>query len=98
MTRDEALATLRAHEGLLRQRGVLHAAVFGSVPRGEQHEHSDLDIMVEIDPLQTLDIYAYVGLKRLIGGLFAQPVDVVEAAALKRGLSESARRDADYAF
>ena len=49
--------------------------------------------MVEIDPLQTLDIYAYVGLKRLIGGLFAQPVDVVEAAALKRGLSESGRRD-----
>src|SRR5438034_3092098 len=41
MTLQDALATLRRHESALRERGVAHAAVFGSVVRGDDRPDSD---------------------------------------------------------
>ena len=38
------LANLRAHEVELRERGVVHVAVFGSVVRAEKREDSDVDV------------------------------------------------------
>jgi predicted nucleotidyltransferase len=98
MTRDEAIATLRVHAASLRARGVQHAAVFGSVARGDQRAGSDIDILIELDPDRTIDVYTYVGLKRFIGELFPSPVDVVDREALKGGVAETARREAAYAF
>ena len=40
------LETLRAHETELRGLGVAHAAVFGSVARGEERAESDIDVLV----------------------------------------------------
>jgi predicted nucleotidyltransferase len=47
---DTVLETLRAHEGELRRLGMSHAAVFGSVARGEARMDSDVDVLVELDP------------------------------------------------
>jgi predicted nucleotidyltransferase len=98
MTREKVLDRLRAHESELRQRGVLHAGVFGSVARGEQGARSDIDILIELDPAREIDVYAYVGIKRFVGELFPAPVDVVDLAALRPGLGKAARRDAAHAF
>lgn len=98
MDRDTALERLRRYQGELQQRGILHAAVFGSVARGEATEESDLDILIEIDPHLPMDIYTYAGLKRFIADLFPVPTDVVNRAALKKGLLPNAQQDAVYAF
>ena len=98
MTLNEAINVLRTHEAELRGRGVRRAAVFGSVARGEAGPQSDVDILVELDPDRRLDVFAYVGLKRYIAGLFAAEVDVVNRAALKPHVGEPAGRDAVYAF
>lgn len=45
---DHALTVLRARAEELRARGILHAAVFGSVARREDRPDSDLDLLVEI--------------------------------------------------
>jgi len=50
MHAQDAIAILRRHESALRARGVAHAAVFGSVARGDNHLESDLDILVEFEP------------------------------------------------
>src|ERR1700722_12973885 len=50
MDTREAIATIRRHESALRARGVAYAAVFGSVARGDNRPHSDLDILVEFEP------------------------------------------------
>jgi predicted nucleotidyltransferase len=42
-----ALRILKDHEPELRRRGVVHAAVFGSVARGEANAVSDVDILIE---------------------------------------------------
>ena len=98
MTRDAVIATLRANEAALRLRGVAHAALFGSVARGQAGPHSDIDIMVEIDPAAEVDLYDYVGITRFIGDLFAGKVDVSNRASLKAHVRPAAERDAVHAF
>ena len=98
MKRDEVIAILRQHESTLRARGVTHAALFGSVARGDARPDSDVDIMIELDPSCGLDIFKYAGLKMYIEGLFPGPVDVVDRDALKPLLRAPTANDAIYAF
>ena len=47
-------------------RGVTHAAVFGSVARGEATERSDVDLLVEFEPGAQL---SYLDLERIADDL-----------------------------
>ena len=75
-----------------------HAALFGSVARGDAGPLSDLDILIELAPDAELDAFAYAGLMRYIAGLFSGPVDVVNRDALKPHTRRPAASDAIYAF
>ena len=96
--RDEAVEILVKNRKALRARGILHAALFGSVARGDAGTRSDLDILIELDPKLNLDIFAYSGLKRYVAELFSGPVDVVNKDALKPHLRGPVSADAIYAF
>ena len=98
MNAEAAVATLRRHENDLRSRGVVHAAVFGSVARGENRPDSDLDILVEFERGAEGSIYDYMRFKEYVAGLFDGPVDVIDRAALKPHLRAPVARDALYAF
>src|ERR1700709_1389230 len=98
MNCQDVIATLRAHEPALRARGVRHASLFGSVARGTASPDSDIDIMVELDLDAIQDVYAYVGLKAYIAGLFAGPVDVIDRDGLKAHVRAPAEADAVNAF
>ena len=98
MDTQDALTTLRRHERELRARGVAHAAIFGSVARGDSRSGSDLDVMIDLAPEAPLTIYAYVDLKEYIAGLFEGQVDVVTREALKPYVRPAATADALYAF
>jgi predicted nucleotidyltransferase len=98
MNSQEAIAILLQHRDALRAQGVRHAALFGSVARGEARPDSDLDILIELEPDAELDVFGYVGLKMYIEGLFAGSVDVVNREALKSHLRPSIGADAIYAF
>jgi uncharacterized protein len=98
MNSIEAIETLRRSEQALRDRGVMHAALFGSVARGGDHSNSDIDIMIEIDPNARMTVFEYVDLKDYIAGLFDRPVDVVNREGLKPYVGPAATSDAIYAF
>ena len=49
MTRDEALAKLRALRPQLEALGFRHVWLFGSVARDEAGPESDVDLLVEVD-------------------------------------------------
>ena len=96
MSPDNIIATLKENEAVLRQRGVAHAALFGSRSRGD--DGPDIDIMIEIAPDVSMDIYAYVGITQFIEDMFPEPVDVSNRSALKPHVKPAAERDAIYAF
>jgi uncharacterized protein len=98
MDRDTALATLRAHEAELRRRGVSHAAIFGSVARGDATAASDLDILIDLDPTMSMDLFGYVAMTQYLGDLFDVPVDIANHRRLKPLVRPQAERDAIYAF
>ncbi len=98
MNRDQALAILQRHRPELQDRGVRHAALFGSTARGDRHAGSDIDIVIELAEDTTIGVYDYVALKDYIAGLFDGSVDVVNRDALKTHLRSAALGDAVYAF
>ncbi len=93
-----AIDILRAHEGELQRRGVRHAALFGSVARGESHAGSDLDIVIDLDEGIGLDVYGYVGLCHFIDDLFPVAVDVANRKTLKPRVRARLERDAIPVF
>jgi len=98
MNRDQVIATLRAHEPALRQRGVLHAALFGSLAREEAAPASDIDIMIELEPDAPIGLFEYVGITQYLDDLFPVHVEVANRDRLKALVRPSAERDAIYAF
>lgn len=98
MNAQDALATLRRYEADLRARGIRHAAVFGSVARGDNRPDSDLDIIIDIEPDAHVTVFDYVGLKEYIASLFDGPVDVVSRDGLKPHVRPVAMANAVYAF
>jgi len=98
MNRQQILDRLRENERALRERGVTHAAVFGSRARGDNRPDSDTDIMIDVDPEAHISVYDYVGLKEYIASLFDGPVDVVSRDGLKPFVRPAATADAVYAF
>jgi len=98
MKRDEVIARLKEAEPALRARGIRHAAVFGSVARGEERPDSDIDILVDLDPEAQLTIYDYVGIKEYVSELFDGAVDVVSSGGLKPLIRPRVTAEAKYAF
>jgi len=97
-TLDTILETLRAHEGELRRFGVSHAAVFGSVARGEANLDSDVDVLVELDQERPMGIFEYAKLKLYINDILNGVGDVVNRRTLKPLLRDSILRDAIHTF
>jgi predicted nucleotidyltransferase len=98
MKRDDVLQKLKDAEAALRAHGVAHAALFGSLARGEDQPDSDIDIMVEIAPDSPMDLLRYVGIVQYIEELFPVPVDVANREGLKPLVRPGVERDAVYAF
>jgi predicted nucleotidyltransferase len=98
MDKHDIIARLKENEAALRAQGVAHAALFGSVARGDQRPDSDIDIMIELDPAARVTMFDYVDIKEYIESLFQGRVDVVNRDGLKPFVRPRAASDAIYAF
>jgi predicted nucleotidyltransferase len=98
MEKDAVIAVLKAAEPALRSQGVAHAALFGSVARGEQRPDSDIDIMVEISAEAEIGVFGFAKIVNLIEDLFPTRVDVSNRACLRPYVRPSAEGEAVYAF
>src|SRR6516225_604595 len=96
--RERVVATLRAHQTELHRRGVRHAALFGSIARGEGKRTSDIDVLIELDPQAPIGLFEYVEIMQYLGDLFPVRVDVANRSSLKPLVRPTIERDAIYAF
>jgi uncharacterized protein len=97
-TLEAVLEALRAHESELQRLGVSHAAVFGSVARGEARANSDIDVLVELDHNRPMGIFEYARLKLYINEILDGAGDVVNRRTLKPLLRDTILRQAVHAF
>jgi uncharacterized protein len=98
MDKQQILDRLRENERALRERGVTHAALFGSRARGDNRPDSDIDILIDLAPEAPIGVWEYSGLKTYIANLFEGSVDVVSRETLKPYIRPAATADAVYAF
>ena len=82
----------------MRRLGVSHAAVFGSVARGEARADSDIDVFVELAPDQPMGIFEYARLKIYVNEILDGAADVVNRRTLKPLLRDNILHVAVYAF
>jgi len=95
---NHALGTLRAHEAELRGLGVGHAAVFGSVARGEAGPESDVDVLVELDEARPMGLFQYARVKLYIEEILGGNADIANRTTLKPLLRDHILKDAVRAF
>ncbi len=69
--------------------------LFGSVARGDAHEGSDIDILVDMDPVDGNLLMRASGLLEETRELFGRDdIDVVPVGLLRDGVSATAMEDA----
>ena len=77
---------------ILREHGVRHASLFGSVARGEQREDSDIDLLVDLPPGASLMDLSRLGLE--LEDALGRSVDLVTSfEALHPIIQERLRRE-----
>lgn len=80
-TTQEIIRLLReAKPELERRYGIARLCLFGSYARGEQHQESDVDILVEVDPSIGL---RFVDLAHTLEEILGTRVEVVSRRAIK---------------
>ena len=99
LTLPDALAILRAHRAELEARGIRHAALFGSLARGEAGPDSDIDVLIDFVPGLRMGIYQYVGHQLFVSDMFDGPkINVVGLDSLRPEVRPSVEREAIHAF
>ena len=98
ITAQDVLATLRAHAAELRAAGIRHAALFGSIARGDAEPDSDIDLAVELDPAARIDLFTLSALERRLADLLGRPVDLVPEPVETPRLHANIERDRLRAF
>lgn len=100
MLREEAIQRLRRHADELRQAGVAHVSLFGSVARDAAGPGSDVDVVVETAPGRPLTLFTIGPLRDLLSSILGRSVDVVDKAGLERTqrLKQSVAHDLFHVF
>ena len=90
----EILNILKANKTDLQARYPIRAlGVFGSVSRNEQHEGSDVDVLVDVAPEIGL---GFIDLAEELERLLAEKVDLVSTRAIRPQYSSIIHRDLIY--
>jgi uncharacterized protein len=98
MDRQNVLRILRDHEPELKADGIAHLQVFGSVARGEESAHSDVDLMVDFDTSKRITLVVLGRLQSRLSELLGAEVDLSSSVWMKESVRTKAMHEAVRAF
>jgi predicted nucleotidyltransferase len=98
MNCEQVLATLRAHEPMLKAVGVVHLSLFGSTARGDGRPDSDVDLLAAFDRTRRISLLDVAGIEIQLSELLGQPVDLIEEGTLKPRVRTTVEAEAVRAF
>lgn len=97
MTRDDALARLRALEPELRGKGVRALFLFGSYARDDAGPESDVDLFCDVEDQAPLG-FAFFAIADRLSELLGLPVDLTTRDGLHRLIRDDVAREAVRVF
>jgi len=98
MDKGYVIETLRRHEQELRDAGIVHLRLFGSVARGEESAQSDVHLMADLDRSMRLSLVGMARLENRLSDLLGVKVDLSRAGSMKEAVRARAVREAIDAF
>lgn len=97
MTRDEAMARLRAHEAELKRLGVQQLFMFGSTARGELTPRSDVDLFFDYDKGR-FSLFDLMDVKDFASETLGVRADITTRDSLHRVLRRAIEAEAIQVF
>lgn len=97
MNRDETISRLQAHQAELRQLGVQHLYLFGSMARDEATDTSDVDLFFDYERGK-LGLLELMDVKRCAADILGRKADVVTRDSLHRSLRQAIEASAVQVF
>ncbi|HTU54758.1 MAG TPA: nucleotidyltransferase domain-containing protein [Acetobacteraceae bacterium] len=95
MEREEVIERLRQHEAELRALGVERLYLFGSTPRGEAREDSDVDLFFD-HPEGSLGLFELMDVKETAARILGRKTDIMTRRSLhpvlRAGIEASAQQ------
>jgi predicted nucleotidyltransferase len=95
---EATLRVLRQREPELRARGILHAAIFGSVARGQERDDSDVDVVVEVQRGFGFGTVGLMDLEEELRAALGRSVDVISLGGVRSPKHDGILRDMVRAF
>lgn len=98
MDSSSVIKTLRQHEAELKQAGIVHLRLFGSVARDEASQHSDIDLLAEFDKSRRLSLVTVGSIQSRLSELLGVAVDLSSAEWMKEPVRSRVLGEAILAF
>ena len=98
MDRDLIITKLRDHAPELREAGLIHLRVFGSVARGDANAHSDVDLLADFDKSKRVTLVTMGNLESRLADLLGVKVELSSADWMREPVRKQALREAIFAF
>lgn len=98
MDRSHVLKTLRQYESELREAGVVHLRLFGSLARNEGVQHSDVDLLAEFHKSKRLSLVRVGRIQSRLSELLGTQVDLSSADWMREPIRSRALSEAILAF
>jgi uncharacterized protein len=96
MNRDDAIASIRRVEPVIRAMGATAVFLFGSTARNEANENSDVDVFIELDPTKKIGLFELFDIEEQLEKALGTKVDLGTRTGLhpvlKRDIEQSAIR------
>ena len=98
MESSDVIRTLQQHERELKQAGIVHLRLFGSVARNEASQQSDIDLLAEFDKSRHLSLVIVGSIQSRLSELLGVDVDLSSAEWMREPVRSRVLREAILAF
>jgi predicted nucleotidyltransferase len=98
LDRENILSVLRDHAPELREAGLVHLRVFGSVARNQANDKSDIDLLADFDRSKRITLVTLGSLESRLSMLLGMKVDLSSPDWMREPIRTRAMQEAVVAF